>query len=350
MPSLPRIAVVVINYNGLDDTHKCLDSLRGVQDENWRALLIDNGSTPPAGDTIAARHGWVEVIQRDTNGGWAGGNNTGIQRALESGAEYVVLLNNDTIVDPQLLQRLRAAAAAGPEYGVLGPVICYMDEPDKVNVDGCVFNDPEEEGFFRRQPVPWNRTSAPQVAETEIVNGCCMMIRADVFEKISLIDERFFLVHEESEFCLRARRAGFRCGILSEPLVWHKGSSFYKRDPRPLQTYYDVRNIALIIRKHRGSPVIGPTPRGVWWKYLKHVYFMYSLHRDRKNLAAANAVLEGLSDALLHRYGPLQPRRRPLVPLLRPLFEMKRRISFSRPAGGDGRGREGTGGDGRGRE
>jgi hypothetical protein len=157
-----------------------------------------------------------------------------------------------------------------------------------------------------------------------------MMIRADVFEKTGLIDEQFFLVHEESEFCLRARRAGLRCGIVAEPLVWHKGSSYYQRDPRPLQIYYDARNIALILRKHRGSPVIGPTRRSVWWKYWKHVYFMYCLHRDRGNPAAATAVLEGLSDALLHRYGPLQARRRPLVPLLRPLFELKRRFSFSR--------------------
>ena len=178
---------------------------------------------------------WCPVIRNAVNGGWAGGNNTGIVYALEHGADQVLLLNNDTTVSPQLADTLLAAAENYPDYGVIGPVIHYMDEPAEVMTDGCVFNQPNYPGFFQRKPVPLTPDGPPSVSEVDIVNGCAMMIRATVFRHIGLIDERFFLIHEESDFCLRSRQAGFRCGVLNEGLVWHKGSSAFKRSGKQLQ-------------------------------------------------------------------------------------------------------------------
>src|SRR5204863_3144494 len=120
-----------------------------------------------------------------------------------------------------------------------------LEEPDTVMTDGCVFNAPGYEGFFQRRPVPLAPGALPRVTEVDIVNGCCMMIAAPVFRRVGLVDERFFLIHEESDFCLRARRAGFRCGVLGEVLVWHKGSSSFKRTGRQTQRYYDARNLYL---------------------------------------------------------------------------------------------------------
>src|SRR5437764_748752 len=85
--------------------------------------------------------------------------------------------------------------------------------------------------------------AGPAAPEVDIVNGCCMMVRAEVFARVGLVDERFFLVHEESDLCLRARRAGFRCGVFGEALVWHKGSSAFARTGKRLQRYYDTRNL-----------------------------------------------------------------------------------------------------------
>ena len=179
----------------------------------------------------------------------------------------VVLLNNDTVVAPDFVARLTAAAAAHPAYGVLGPVIRFMDPPHEVQTDGCLFNEPAQPGFFQRKPVRWPRRRRRTITEVDIVNGCCMMIRADVFRRIGLIDERFFLIHEESDFCLRARRAGFRCGVLGEALVWHKGSSSFKRSgaalaallrrPQPLPAALQAR------RAHRG----GRGPLRSLWEY-----------------------------------------------------------------------------------
>ena len=147
-----------------------------------------------------------------------------------------------------------------------------------------------------------------------------MMIRSDVFQRIGLIDERFFLIHEESDFCLRARRAGFRCGVIGEALVWHKGSTSFKRTGKRLQRYYDTRNLYLLLRKHGTTHRAGRGPAHSLVEYLKYSYYRYALEREGGQEDAAAAVLEGLCDALARRFGPFKRRSRPLLPLLRCVF------------------------------
>jgi GT2 family glycosyltransferase len=321
----PEVAIVVVNYNGTADTLKCLESLRALDGDRCLTIVVDNGSTPDRSAEIAAAHPWATVLRREENGGWAGGNNEGIRHALERGAGQVILLNNDTTVAPTLVARLLEAARRHPGYGALGPVICYMDEPSEVMTDGCDFNPPGYPGFFLRHEVPVAPSDPPTVAEVDIVNGCCMMVAAEVFRRIGLIDERFFLIHEESDFCLRARQAGFACGVVAEPLVWHKGSSTFKRTGNGLQRYYDARNLCLLLRKHRSAHHRGRGAVGSWVGYLRYVYHRYSIERENGQDEAADAVLLGLCDALAGRYGPRAGGRRSAPRGVRGLFELGRR-------------------------
>jgi GT2 family glycosyltransferase len=278
---------------------------------------------------------WCPVVHNPVNGGWAGGNNVGARHALERGTDLVVLLNNDTVVAPDFVSRLTAAAEAHPEYSVLGPVIRFLDPPHEVQTDGCLFNRPARPGFFQRKLVPLTPVVAqpgdrvttgdkggtvPAVSDVDIVNGCCMMVRAGVFRRIGLIDERFFLIHEESDFCLRARRAGFRCGVISEALVWHKGSSSFKRTGSRWQRYYDARNLCLLLSKHAATHSRGRRPLQSLWEYLRYTYHRYSLEREGGQDDAALAVLEGLCDAAARRFGPFSRRPRLLLPLVRGVF------------------------------
>lgn len=296
------VAVVLVNYNGTEDTLRCLKSLSGLESSRCLSIVVDNGSRPDASGEIAEACSWAHVVRREVNGGWAGGNNTGIRRALELGVEWIVLLNNDTIVAPSLIDQLLEAARRHPRYRVLGPIIHYMDEPDVVMTDGCRFNRAGYPGFFERLEVSPSSEVPSRVVDVDIVNGCCMMVAAEVFHRVGLIDERFFLIHEESDLCLRAGRAGFACGVLAEPLVWHKGSSSFQREGRSLQRYYDTRNLFLLLRKHAGTHM----RRSVWasWAwYLRHAYHRYAIERERGHDAAAESVLRGLSDALAGYYG-----------------------------------------------
>lgn len=318
---------MLVNYNGTADTRKCLDSLRGLDRGRCRAIVVDNGSTPDASGTLWEAYPWADVVRREDNGGWAGGNNTGIRRALEQGAEWVILLNNDTVVAPELVDRLLAAVGAHPEFGVIGPIICFMDEAEVVQTDGCRFNPPGFAGFFERVEVPIAPGDPPRVAEVDIVNGCCLMAHRRVFEAVGLIDERFFLIHEESDFCLRAKAAGFACGVLAEPLVWHKGSSTFKRSGGGLQRYHDARNLALLLRKHSRTHRGGRGPLDSWRAYLRSLRHRYDHELEQGNGAAADAVVEGLCDALVGRYGPRPGRPNRLVPLARLFFDGARRIA-----------------------
>jgi GT2 family glycosyltransferase len=315
-----NIWVVVVNFNGLEDTRLCLASLRAVEDTGLSIVVVDNASRQDPTEKLQSEFPWCHLVRNPVNGGWAGGNNTGIRYALERGADQVILLNNDTIVAPRLVEALLAMARARPEFGILGPIIRFMDDPDETMTDGTLFNRPTCPGFFQRLPVPTSSAVPPAVTEVDIVNGCCMMIRSDVFQRIGLIDERFFLIHEESDFCLRARRAGFHSGVISEALVWHKGSTSFKRTGKRLQRYYDTRNLYLLLRKHPASLSGGRGAARSLVEYLKYSYYRYSLEREGGQDDAAMAVLEGLYDALARQFGPFVHRQRPLLPLLRNVF------------------------------
>jgi len=329
-PDLPRVTIVLVNYRGLEDTRKCLRSLEELDypSDQLRILLVDND---PAASDIAALEGefqHIDYIQSPENSGWAGGNNLGIALALDTNADYVLLLNNDTVVRPAIVRRLVDAMAAAPEYGIAGVTAFFMDEPETVMTDGCVFIDPQGRGFFIRQPIELADASLPpRLVPTELVNGCCMMIRNDVFHKIGMIDERFFLIHEESEFCLRANQAGFRCGVLAERLLWHKGSSAFARESKPLQRYFDARNLYLILNTHKRLFHASLWSFRPYLNYLRHTYSMYSKERACHNTASSDAVLVGICDALSKRFGPWKDRRRPLLPLLRILFTLRYKLS-----------------------
>ena len=221
-----------------------------------------------------------------------------------------MLLNNDTTVEPQFVERLMAAANAHPEHGILGPVIRFLAPPYEVQTEGVIFNKPCEPGFFQRVPVPLATTEPPTVVEVDIVNGCCLMLRRGVVEKIGLVDEAFFLIHEEADYCLRAQEAGFKLGVIAESLVFHKGSSTFEREGHGFQRYYDARNLLRLLRNHRGRPGERSYFRG-FVHAIRYALSRYALEREKGFRESADAVLAGLYDGLIGRYGPRSDRWRP---------------------------------------
>lgn len=324
--------IVTVNFNGLEDTRKCLRSLAQMTTPA-NVVVVDNASKIDPRPVLSAEFPDAVLVRNDVNAGWSGGNNTGIRLALERGARRVLLLNNDTTVAPDLVARLSSAAEAFPHFGIIGPIIRYMDEPDLTMTDGVVFNRPGYPGFFQRRPVPVQVASPPIVEDVDIVNGCAMLIRAEVFRSVGLIDDRFFLIHEEADFCLRTQEAGFRCGVLAEPLVWHKGSSAFKQSGKRWQRYYDTRNIGLLLAKHTARPAAERRGVSAYAHLLRYAYHRYCHEREDGQADAANAVLEGLVDAATRRFGPFHARQRWAVPVLRSIFEAARRLKAAKTNG-----------------
>jgi len=324
--------IIVLHYGRVDDTRNCLRSLQRQRDAHCQILVVDNGSADELETLSRDEFPGVEVVRPNRNLGWAGGNNVGIRLALERGADRLVLLNNDTLADEQLIARLDAAGAANPDCGILGPIVRDLDAPHDVQTDGFIFNDSKQPGFFSRRPVAVDQISSspPRVLQTDVVMGCCLWARREVFERISFIDERFFLLHEESDFCLRAAEAGFKVGVTPESLLLHRRSASFadvqKRVGGRPQRYYDVRNLLLLLRKHAGRR---PGRRGCarsWKEYFLHAYYYHSDAIERGDPQAARAIAEGVADGLTGRWGPYGQRRRPLATAINWCFDWLRRV------------------------
>jgi GT2 family glycosyltransferase len=325
--------IIVLHYSGVEDTRACLRSLKNQTVESLRVVLVNNapddGSFSRNSDELADVH----VIQNGINLGWAGGNNIGIRFALEHGAERVVLFNNDAIADPRLIERLDLCGELYPDFGILGPIVCDLEPPHEVQTDGFTFNDPAHSGFFRQNCVASKRTGKatdPEIFESDIVMGCCLWVRRQVFDSIGMIDERFFLIHEESEFCLRAAHAGFKIGVLAESLVRHRKSPSFdeveRRTGKPWQTYFDVRNLWLLISFDHSAKNGRRNRRRSWREYLLYVYYIHSDATDRREPRRARAVAEGFSDAVFHRWGPYVDRRRPFATYVDAFLKGARRV------------------------
>jgi GT2 family glycosyltransferase len=315
---------LVLTYNGLEDTRKCLRSLASQAAAGHPILLVDNGSTDNTMEVVAREFPWAKLFRVEKNQGPSVGNNRGIEYALSQGASSVLLLNNDTTVAPNLIDRMIAAAAAHPDFHVIGPVINYMDEPELVMTDGVTFNPPGGIGFFARKPVPLVASPTPQITPVDIVNGCCMLVAGDVFRKIGLFDEAFFIYHDETDFCLRARAAGFACGVIGEQLVWHKGSSTFKATGKRFARYFDARNLVYVLKKHDGAGYNGRGKGATALACVKYLYYRYCHEREDGHPDAADAIIEGLLDGLAGRQGPFEKRRHLALPAVRSLFELLR--------------------------
>jgi hypothetical protein len=297
-PSPPAVSIVILNWNGLADTLECLRSLRALRYERCRIVVVDNGSTDGSAAALrtAAADGSFELVEAGANLGYAGGNNLGIHRALEGGADFVLVLNNDTIVDPDLLDELVEAAARFPDAGCFGPWIYYLDDPERLwftrsewGSKGATFNAPGKGRLAAEL--------SKEVTSTQYVCGAALFFRAEVANRIGLFDERFFLVYEDSDWCFRARRAGFECLVVSTARVWHKVGMSFGSESSPLRTYFSVRNKLLWAEKNVG--------RAEWLRILSSAFgrLWPRLTLDRKHSSSFPGALRWALHAFAREWG-----------------------------------------------
>jgi GT2 family glycosyltransferase len=244
--SRPLVTIIILNWNGIADTTACLNSLKKITYPNFRVIVVDNGSRDNEGARLKKLFGdSIEVVRNEDNLGYTGGNNVGIRRALDDGTDFVLLLNNDTTVEPDFLDRLVTAAEKHPTIGILGPKI-YLDEGRRTLWSAGGWVDPIT-SFCHRNPQEEPYRFYAELVRTGYVIGAAMLIRREVLRKVGLLDERFFAYEEDIEYCVRARRAGFDSVLVTTSVAYHTpGSSVKNR--LPLQPYYQTRNSYLRMR------------------------------------------------------------------------------------------------------
>jgi GT2 family glycosyltransferase len=247
----PLVAIVVLNWNGKEDTIECLTSVGQLDYLNYEVIVVDNGSTDGSVNAIRARFSQFCVLETNKNLGYAGGNNVGIRHALEREAEFILVLNNDTVVSPQLLNKLVSSAAQHPEAGFLGPRLLYHDRPEFVWFDSAQWNVTLNHFEYPGQNEPVSSLDITD-HETDYVCGAALFVRAKTARQIGLMDERYFLVWEEVDWCYRARKAGWKSIVAPQAVLWHKVGVSFGGEDSPLRTYFAVRNSLLWYGHHAG--------------------------------------------------------------------------------------------------
>ena len=259
----PKVTVILLNWNGLEDTCACLDSLNRIHYANLVIVVVDNGSQDGSVAVIQDRFPNVRLIPHPVNTGFAEGNNIGMRQAIQE-TDYVLLLNNDTLVSPDLVERLVLYMEAELTTAVAGPAICYIEDPDRVWCAGLAIG---AGGMFG---IPIRNTTSvlmycgcavdelpEQPYSVDAVVGCAMLLRATVVREIGLLDASLFMIHEDFDWSLRAQAHGYRCVIVPFVGVWHGVSSSIKRQDERRRggaaaAYYWYRNWLIVVRRHFG--------------------------------------------------------------------------------------------------
>jgi GT2 family glycosyltransferase len=298
---------VVLSWNGRDDTLRCLDSLARVSEPPIRIVCVDNGSTDGSVEAIRERHPGVHLIENGANLGFSGGNNVGLRWAMEQGAQWIVLVNNDAVVAEDALAGFAAVAAGHPGAGALAGKLYLAEAPDRIWFAGQRYlawlgYSGRARGLGRRDSARYRR-----VVATDRAAGALMAVSRRAIECAGLLDEELFAYAEDVDWSLRIREAGFEVLFAPGARAWHAEAGSTGGAASTHNLYYGTRNNIVVCERHR--PLPGPLAalRGgiVFASFSGHAL----LRPDRR--AALAAVREGYRDARAGRLGERPASARP---------------------------------------
>lgn len=288
----PRVTIVILHLDNRDALRACLRSCRAIRYDNYELIVVENGSRVPLDSEdlkrLAGRA--VNVIKNVTNSGYAGGNNPGIRAAMARGADYMMLLNDDTEVDPGVLAALVQAGERSPRSGALGPTIYHFDHPTRLWFAGARFDrrtcrvDAPRSGQVdeggQTEPIP-----------SDWLTGCCLLMKRQALERVGLLDERFFLYWEDVDWCLRLCASGFESVVVPSARIWHRISLSAGGAESALKVYHKTRSHLLFARLHapQATPLL---LKGVLFDVAWLLVKSSNRDRFRKARAYATAVMD----------------------------------------------------------
>ncbi len=218
-----KVAAIVVNWKAREDTRECLQSLLRSSYTDMDVILIDNASADGSADYLRREFPGTLLIENPTNEGFARASNRGMTLALERGAQYLFLFNNDAVVDEHAVERLVDAVERSQDVGLVGPKIFYFAEKDLIWSAGGEVNF--WTGVTRHRGIRKRDSAEFSVGrDVDYLTGCALMARREMVERVGLLDTTYEMYGEDADWCLRARKAGFRVVFVPEAMAWHKVS------------------------------------------------------------------------------------------------------------------------------
>lgn len=296
----PAWQAIVLSWNGREDTLRCLESLVGIDRPDLGIICVDNGSTDGSAEAVHERFPDVLLIEAGDNLGYSGGNNLGLRHALEQGARWTMLVNNDATVAPDVIDGFERAIALRPRAGILAGKVYFADRPQTIwfagqRVSTLVGYSGRPRGYGRRDGPPYMK-----VGSTDRAVGALMAVSREALEAVGLLDEGLFAYVEDVDLAIRVRRAGFEVVFAPEARAWHSVSASTGGEQSTHTLYYGMRNTVTVLERHRPLGGLGD------WLRRGSIAATFGLHAltrpDRR--AALAAVREGFADARAARLGP----------------------------------------------
>lgn len=246
--NLLRLYIIILNWNQLNDTIECIDSITNQTYKDLDIVVIDNGSTDNSAFEIRKRYPEIKVIENEKNLGFQGGMNVGIRYALSNNAELILLLNNDIIADPGMIRHLLENFP--DDAGIVSPIMYYYSKPSEIWSSGGDINPILIESIKSHKNKKKIDNSTGLI-ERDFLPSCAWVVRKDVFEKIGYLDEVYFpIYYDDLDFCLRTRRAGYKLYINTSAKLWHKVSASSGGEYNPRERYLMARNSGYYFRKN----------------------------------------------------------------------------------------------------
>lgn len=252
------VSIILVNYGGSKDTIECIQSIEDSGEKDYQIIVVDNASPDDSVAVLEAAqkdHNFI-LIKSDVNGGFSAGNNLGIQYALEHDTDYVLLLNNDTIVTANFLDELLKPFAKYPDCGATIGKILYNQDRSKIWYGGGAM-DPQTartQHFFYDEI---DHGQADKEQSVSFATGCCLCLSAKTIKDVGLLDDSYFLYEEDVDYCYRIAKAGYQIIYHPQAVIYHKVSASTGRASATTQ-YYSIRNKYLLIQKNY--------PQKIKWK------------------------------------------------------------------------------------
>jgi len=244
----PKVHIVLVHWNSWAETSACLLSLQALDYENYRVIVVDNGSSDDSASRIQRMFSWPELIMAGENRGFSAGCNIGIRRALAEKTDYVWLLNTDTRVGPGALDALVEKAESDPGVGAVGSVIYSIERPTELQAWGgghVNFWMGRARHFLK--PVPDKAI--------HYLTGASLLLRRQVLESVGLLDESIFLYWEDTEYSYRLRRAGWKLVVAPDSKIWHKGMTAVGAKNPKLDVFYNASAVRFF-KQHSPTPLL----------------------------------------------------------------------------------------------
>lgn len=242
--------IILLNYNSAEDTIECINSI--IEKEikiEYTIVVVDNYSTDDSTSKLRNIENIV-LIESDKNEGFASGNNLGIKYAMNNGAKYILLLNNDTIIEENAISNQLKAFEHDKEIGIMGSRIMYYYNRDLINYCGGNINWFRGNTKHCRLKEKFNE-SIPKVEYTEFITGCSMLIKREVIEKVGYLPEEYFMYYEDLDYCIQTKDKGYKLAVATDSVIYHKVSASSGGDTSPFSIKWMTRNRIFFINKYK---------------------------------------------------------------------------------------------------